>query len=393
MKKEHAENVISGLDLVKQETLDRMENIRDTTAMCAKIKRAYTETYKCMIKKLKDLKEGDYEILALKVVKSNGKFGVKYVMLLEREGVSMQAYSNGKIEDTVQRLLPVHIMELIATENIVHSKHDGDGPIGKLTITGYGVTKDRNKFAYCRFMFLAHMQAWISETRQRLQQSHMIGTPANLVEIHDTDKVGETNVDGQAMCSPMENNVAITQDIPGGAEVQENQSNVQVNDLPIIPPEELPLFNDILHLILLPKKSIHTLKKIGFISSYGQKRLLVELEDGVRYVAGKDLESKQDKLHVDCKLVLEKTKLCTSTRKKHYIVNVVRKGDWAGIIQYSDTPIIKQRKGNEATTRVLDVSNVEHKGQKRKLVLTDDGNVYRVKASRLEKEITAGWFV
>jgi hypothetical protein len=399
MKKERAETVISALDLVKQETLDRMENIRDTTTMHvmhANIKKAYTETYKYMLKKLKDLKEGDYDILALKAVKSNGKFGVKYIMLLEREGLSMQAYSNWKIEDTVQRLLPVHIMELLAKENIVHSKHDGDGPIGKMTVTGYGVSKDGNKFAHCRFMFLAHMQAWISETRQRLQQSHMMGTPANLVEIHDTDKVGgETSVDddGQAMCSPMENNVAITQGIPGEAEVRENQSNVQVNDLPIVPPEELPLFKDILDLILLPAKSIHTLKKIGFIARYGQNRLLVQLEDGVRYVAGKDLESKQDKLHVDCKLVLEKTKLCTSTRKKHYIVNVVRKGDWAGIIQYSDTPIIKQRKGNEATTRVLDVSNVEHKGQKRKLVLTDDGNVYRVKASRLEKEITAGWFV
>ena len=350
------ENVISGLNIVKEESLDGIENIRETTMKCDKIKKAYSNTYKCVLKKLKDLKQGDYDILALKVVKSNGKFGVKYIMLLQREGVSVQAYSTFSIEDTVQRLLPVHIMELIATENILLSKHDADGHIGKLTITGFGVTRDGNKFADCRFMFLANMQDWISETRRQVQESHMIGTPAT-------------------------------------ADTQENQSNLTANDLPIIPPDELPPFKDILDLIVLPKKSIHTPKKIGFITRYGQARMLVELEDGVRYVAGKDLQSKQDQLHVDCKLVLEKTKICTSSGKKHFIATVVAKGDWAGIIQYSRTPILRQRKGNEDTRRVLDVSQVEHKGKKRKLVLTDDGNVYRMKASRSENEITAGCFV
>jgi hypothetical protein len=48
-------------------------------------------------------------------------------------------------------------------------------------------------------------------------------------------------------------------------------------------------------------------------------------------------------------------------------MTVVAKGDWAGIIQYSRTPILRQRKGNEDTRRVLDVSQVEHKGKKRNL--------------------------
>ena len=35
--------------------------------------------------------------------------------------------------------------------------------------------------------------------------------------------------------------------------------------------------------------------------------------------------------------------------------------------------------------KVLDVKSVEHKGQKRKLLLAEDGTVYKVKRSRMEK--------
>jgi hypothetical protein len=37
--------------------------------------------------------------------------------------------------------------------------------------------------------------------------------------------------------------------------------------------------------------------------------------------------------------------------------------------------------------KVLDVKPIEHKGQKRKLVLTEDGNVYEVKLSKLENTV------
>ena len=43
--------------------------------------------------------------------------------------------------------------------------------------------------------------------------------------------------------------------------------------------------------------------------------------------------------------------------------------------------------------KVLDVKPVEHKGQKRKLVLTEDGNVYKVKRSKLEDNVKAGHYV
>ena len=43
--------------------------------------------------------------------------------------------------------------------------------------------------------------------------------------------------------------------------------------------------------------------------------------------------------------------------------------------------------------KVLDVKPIEHKGQKRKLVLTEDGNVYKVKRSKLEDNAKAGQYV
>ena len=43
--------------------------------------------------------------------------------------------------------------------------------------------------------------------------------------------------------------------------------------------------------------------------------------------------------------------------------------------------------------KVLDVKPVEHKGQKRKLLLTEDGTVYKVKRSKLENSVKTGQYV
>ena len=41
----------------------------------------------------------------------------------------------------------------------------------------------------------------------------------------------------------------------------------------------------------------------------------------------------------------------------------------------------------------LDVKYVEHKGQKRKLLLAGDGTVYKVKRSKMENNVEAGQYV
>ena len=42
---------------------------------------------------------------------------------------------------------------------------------------------------------------------------------------------------------------------------------------------------------------------------------------------------------------------------------------------------------------VLDVKPVEHKGQKRKFLLAEDGTVYKVKRSKMENNVEAGQYV
>ena len=43
--------------------------------------------------------------------------------------------------------------------------------------------------------------------------------------------------------------------------------------------------------------------------------------------------------------------------------------------------------------KVLDDKPMEHKGQKRKLLLTEDGTVYKVKRTKLENTINPGQYV
>ena len=40
--------------------------------------------------------------------------------------------------------------------------------------------------------------------------------------------------------------------------------------------------------------------------------------------------------------------------------------------------------------KVLDVKTVTHNSQKRKLVLLEDGNVYKIKKSKLEEHVSPG---
>ena len=55
-------------------------------------------------------------------------------------------------------------------------------------------------------------------------------------------------------------------------------------------------------------------------------------------------------------------------------------------------PLLPTNKKRNAV-KVLDVKSVEHKGQKRKLLLAEDGKVYKVKRSRMENNVEAGQYV
>ena len=54
----------------------------------------------------------------------------------------------------------------------------------------------------------------------------------------------------------------------------------------------------------------------------------------------------------------------------------MQQGDWSGLVYYKKVPMLSS-KNNEA--KVLDLQTVTHNSQKRKLVLLEDGNVYKIK--------------
>ena len=67
-------------------------------------------------------------------------------------------------------------------------------------------------------------------------------------------------------------------------------------------------------------------------------------------------------------------------------------GDWTGGLHYDKVSLLPPRKKRTAK-KVLDFKPVEHKGQKRKLVLIDDGTVYKFKRSKLEDSVEVGQYV
>ena len=141
----------------------------------------------------------------------------------------------------------------------------------------------------------------------------------------------------------------------------------------------------------MPVGSTHTVAAIGYIEHYGQQKLAVKLQDGIVYQAGENLEGQKEQLMDGCKIRINNTKL-SATRKKFADCKVVQRGDWAGVLDYERVALLAPSKKCKAV-KVLGVNSIEHKGQKRKLLLTEDGVVYNIKRSKLEDTVKTGQYV
>ena len=62
--------------------------------------------------------------------------------------------------------------------------------------------------------------------------------------------------------------------------------------------------------------------------------------------------------------------------------------DWTGIVDYKKTPMLSKFDGK---TLVIDVKTVDIKGQKRKLLLTNKAEVFKLKKSKLEDTVGVGY--
>ena len=164
-----------------------------------------------------------------------------------------------------------------------------------------------------------------------------------------------------------------------------------VGSPPVLTREEMVPYKHIQNLAELPLGSTHTVVAIGHIEHYGQEKLVVKLDDGILYQAGDNLEQQKEQLKNGCKIIMNKVRVNNSTKRRFGLCKVLQKGDWAGVLDYEKVPLLPAS-NKRSVLKVLDVKPVENKGQKRKLLLTEDRTVYKVKRSKLENNIEAGQY-
>ena len=158
---------------------------------------------------------------------------------------------------------------------------------------------------------------------------------------------------------------------------------------PVIPRENLLPYQDYSNLATLQIKSVHNVDTLGFVQHYGRERLVVSI-GGTIFQAGDDLEENVDQLKNLCKIKLEKIRTNKNTKQKYAVCSVYEKGDWTALVDYNKVQMLPKMRMDRC---VLDVRDVEVRGQKRKLILTDKGDgpvIYKFKKSKLEENVKVG---
>ncbi len=166
-----------------------------------------------------------------------------------------------------------------------------------------------------------------------------------------------------------------------------NVDPIPVTELPTIARENLLPYRDYENLISFSIGSVHQIEAAAYITHYGTPRLVLQIS-GTIYQAGQDLEDKADQLTPYCSIKIGKVKLNISRRIKYAICTVHKKGDWTVMTDYTKTPMLSKFDGS---TYIVDVQTVDVKGTKRKLLLTNTGDVFKLKKSKLEERIKPGF--
>ena len=301
---------------------------------------------------LKNLPLGPYNVMAMREAQT--QFGEKYIMLLATDlcGTLGLCYSNKEIERSMRKNLTDEQKEKIRDPKRNYLTLF-EKPLAVLNITGWGRTPQRHVIVYCNLTFAAEMEKdSIKSLREQI-----------------TREIQEEKLK-MACADPTRS----------------------VDSPPVLAREEMVPYKHMQNLAELPLNSTHTVVAIGHIEHYGQEKLVVKLDNGMLYQAGDNLEQQKEQLGNGCKIIINKVRVNNSTKRKFALCKVVQKGDWAGVLDYDEVPLLPAKKKRNAL-KVLDVKPVEHKGQKRKLLLTEDGTVYKVKRSKLENNVEAGRYV
>ena len=285
---------------------------------------------------------------------AQAQFEEKYIMLLatDQNGTLGLCYSNKEIERFLRENLTDEQRGKIRDPKrnclVLFRK-----PLAALTITGWGRTPQRQVIVYCNLTLSAEME---KDSIKRLREQV-------------TREIREEK-SKMAFADP----------------------TMSVESPPVLARKEMVPYKHMRNLAELPLGSSHTVRAVGYIDHYGQEKLVVKLDDGVLYQAGGNFEQQKEKLRNGCKIIMIRVRVNNSTKRKCAICKVVQKGDWAGVLDYEKVPLLPASY-KCSVLKVLDVKSMEHKGPKRKLLLTEDGTVHKVKRSKLENTVGPGQHV
>ena len=88
----------------------------------------------------------------------------------------------------------------------------------------------------------------------------------------------------------------------------------------------------------------------------------MQLDNGMQYQAGEFHEACKDRLLDGYKIIIEKLRVYKA-RRKYAVCKIVQKGDWSGLVDYKQVPMLSSKNKD---AKVLDVKTVTHNSQKRK---------------------------
>ena len=284
-------------------------------------------------KPLRDIPQGKYTVNAAKK-RCNTQYGDQYILSISEHGNDNQdtdTYNVWSNKIIFDKLEEAKDLNLInVAENLLYLLKDN---LGTLIVTGKGNAFNGHKIVYCKFLLNGK-----EEEEEKPKQL------------------------------PVQNVDTVT---------------------PVIPRENLLPYQDYPNLNALPIGSVHNVDGWGFVKHYGRDRLVVSLDEKI-FQAGENLEENVVKLKTICKIKLEKICIKRTTRQKYVVCSVYEKGDWTALVDYNKVQMLPKMRMDRC---VLDVRDVEVRGQKRKLILTDNGDgpvIYKFKKSKLEENVKVG---
>ena len=287
---------------------------------------------------------GTYSVEAAR--KQNTRYGPSYRMLVDIDGEKMLVWANSSINQVLDRLVEEKgdlVLDLDSRFLAIYNK-----PLGNLTITGRRLNAYGHTTVCCTL---------------------------DLSEIGDDSSISKIKKLTEAQIAKCNEDIL---------QSTASRSGVVV----IMPRDHLVPYKEYKNLATLAIGSVHKIEAIGYILHYGTERMVVKLEGNI-YQAGEDLRGKVEEITNSCYIKILKIRTDIKRRVKFAVCQVFKHGNWSALVDYSKTSIFSKFDGK---TCIIDVKTVEHKNNKRKLLLTDKGEVFKLKKSRIEDEIKPGYY-